>query len=66
MMRISSAQSGEISFYNSLGQLILRSKLNEGNTEFHVSQLSVQSGVVTYHCTFRDGRSQSGKLVVAY
>jgi hypothetical protein len=64
VLTISSSESGEVSFYNTIGQLLYSSPLNAGGNHIPCESLHWGPGVVCYHAMLRDGRTESGKVVI--
>ena len=64
MLTISSIESGEVSFYNTIGQLLYTSLLDAGSNHISCESLHSGAGVVCYHATLRDGRTESGRVVI--
>jgi hypothetical protein len=60
-IKIETAEAGEISFHDILGQELLHSPLHSGVNEL---RCNVGSGIVFYTVVYHDGRTASGRVVV--
>ena len=64
VLTISSSGAGEVGFYNAIGQLLYTGHLDAGTNRISCELLRSGAGVVFYHATLRDGRTENGRVVV--
>ena len=62
-LNILCVESGKITFYNTLGQVTYRAKLNKGINIFNCNQLSCEAGVILYEARMQSGKVETGKVV---
>ena len=64
VLTIASSESGEVSFCNTIGQLLYTSRLDAGTNHIPCESLHSAAGVVCYRATLRDGRTENGKVII--
>jgi hypothetical protein len=62
-VNVSSSESGEIEFYDLLGQITYKARLLKGITVFNCSQLSCDNNVILYKAKLQNGRIETGKII---
>jgi len=62
-INILSSLSGDISFYNTLGQLTFKAHLIAGINIFTSMQLSCETNIILYKAKMKSGKIETGKVV---
>ncbi len=63
-LHIQSSERGDISFYDELGQLVYTSHLDAGTTTINYDDIHRSSGILLYHATLRNGKTENGKVIL--
>jgi hypothetical protein len=63
-LNIQSSERGDISFYDELGQLAYTSHLDAGTTTINYDDIHRSSGILLYHATLRNGKTENGKVIL--
>ena len=63
-LSISSSEEGELSFYNSIGQLLYTTPVHAGISHIDCGLLHTDAGLVFYSAQMHSGMTVNGKVVV--